>query len=115
MTIFNLLFSAFALAPSLYFFWKATPSPAQLVTLFLFGSLQMALPYWLVARGLRRLSTQEAGMLTLLEPLFNPLWAFLVYPQLSEIPSIYTLIGGGCILAALAWRYWPTGRRAVES
>jgi drug/metabolite transporter, DME family len=101
LTIFNHLFAAAALAPALFFFWKATPSPAQLVTLMLFGSLQMGLPYWLVARGLRRVSSQEAGMLTLLEPLLNPLWAFLVY-QKSETPSIYTLIGGACILAALA-------------
>jgi drug/metabolite transporter (DMT)-like permease len=111
LTIFNHLFAAFALAPSLYFFWKATPSPAQTVTLFLFGAVQMALPYWLVARGLRRVSSQEAGMLTLIEPLFNPLWAFLVYPQKSETPSVYTLIGGACILAALVWRYWPVGQR----
>ncbi len=111
LTIFNHLFAALALAPSLAFFWKATPSPGQLVTLLLFGAVQMALPYWLVARGLRRVSSQEAGMLTLLEPLFNPLWAYLVYPQKSEIPSFYTLIGGVCILAALAWRYWPAGRR----
>ena len=110
LTIFNHLFAAAALAPSLFFCWKATPSPAQLATLFLFGSLQMALPYWLVARGLRRVSPQEAGMLTLLEPLFNPLWAFLVYRQ-SETPSVYTLAGGACILAALAWRYWPSRRR----
>jgi drug/metabolite transporter (DMT)-like permease len=115
LTIFNHLFAAFALAPSLVFFWKATLSPAQLVALFLFGSVQMALPYWLVARGLRRVSSQEAGMLTLLEPLLNPLWAFLIYPQQSETPSFYTLIGGACILAALAWRYWPAGRTAVAS
>ena len=81
LTIFNHLFAAVALAPSLIFCWKAAPSPAQLVTLGLFGSLQMGLPYWLVARGLRRVGAQEAGMLTLLEPLFNPLWAFLVYPS----------------------------------
>jgi drug/metabolite transporter, DME family len=110
LTVFNHLFAAAALAPSLLFFWKATPSVAQVVTLALYGSLQMGLPYWLVARGLRTVSSQEAGMLTLLEPLFNPLWAFLVSPK-SETPSVYTLIGGGCILAALAWRYWPGGRR----
>ncbi len=109
LTIFNHFFAAVALAPALFFCWKATPSPAQFVTLCLFGSLQMGLPYWLVARGLRRVGAQEAGMLTLLEPLFNPLWAFLVYRQ-SETPSVYTLIGGGCILAALAWRYWPSRR-----
>ena len=109
LTIFNHLFAAVALAPALLLCWKATPSLAQVVTLFLFGAVQMALPYWLVARGLRRVSPQEAGMLTLLEPLFNPLWAFLVYRQ-SETPSAYTLVGGACILAALAWRYGPGPR-----
>ena len=113
LTIFNHVVAAAALAPTLFFFWKATPSPAQFATLFLFGSLQMALPYWLVARGLRRVSPQEAGMLTLLEPLFNPLWAFLVYRQ-SETPSAYTLAGGACILAALAWRYWPARRPTIR-
>jgi drug/metabolite transporter, DME family len=108
LTVFNHLFAAAALAPALVFFWKATPSPAQFVTLFLFGSLHMGLPYWLVARGLRRVNSQEAGMLTLLEPLLNPLWAFLVS---GEKPSVFTLVGGGFILAALAWRYWPGGWR----
>ena len=82
------------------------PSLPQLALLFLFGSVQMALPYWLVARGLRVVSPQEAGTITLLEPLLNPLWAYLVSPK-SEAPKIYTLAGGACILGALAWRYWP--------
>ena len=51
-------------------------------------------------------------MLTLLEPLFNPLWAFLVYRQ-SETPSVYTLAGGACILAALAWRYFPSNKGPI--
>ncbi len=109
LTVFNHLFAAAALAPALLLCWKATPSWPQVVTLFLYGSLQMGLPYWLVARGLRRVSSQEAGMLTLLEPLFNPLWAFLVSPK-TETPKAATWIGGACILAALAWRYWPGPR-----
>jgi drug/metabolite transporter (DMT)-like permease len=113
LTIFNHLVAAAALAPALFLSWKATPSWPQVMTLFLYGSLQMALPYWLVARGLRRVSSQEAGMLTLLEPLFNPLWAFLVSPG-TETPPLPTWIGGGCILAALAWRYWPSRRSLVS-
>ena len=64
----------------------------------------MGLPYWLVARGLRSVSPQEAGTITLLEPLLNPLWAYLAA---SELPSRFTLIGGAFILGALLWRYWP--------
>jgi drug/metabolite transporter (DMT)-like permease len=43
-------------------------------------------------------------MITLLEPLLNPLWAYLIA---AEAPSALTLVGGAFILGALAWRYWP--------
>jgi drug/metabolite transporter (DMT)-like permease len=104
LTVFNQIVSALVLLP---FVWGTTlPTPGQLVVLFLYGSLQLALPYWLVARGLRRVSPQEAGTLTLLEPLLNPFWAYLVSPD-TETPSLWTLAGGAFILGALAYRYWP--------
>jgi drug/metabolite transporter, DME family len=83
------------------------PSGGQLAWLALFGALQMGLPYLLMAQGLRGVSAQEAGTLTLLEPLLNPLWAFLVMPD-KERPTQATWIGGAFILAGLACRYWPT-------
>jgi drug/metabolite transporter (DMT)-like permease len=104
LTVFNQIVSALALLP---FVW-GTPLPtgSQILVLFLYGSLQLALPYWLVARGLRRVSPQEAGTLTLLEPILNPLWAFLVSPG-TERPSAWTYAGGFFILGALLYRYWP--------
>jgi drug/metabolite transporter (DMT)-like permease len=72
----------------------------------------MSLPYWLVARGLRRVSPQEAGTLTLIEPLLNPVWAYLVSPR-TESPNGYTLAGGAFILGALLWRYWPVRKETV--
>jgi len=106
MTVLNHLCAAFALLPLLWFIWPPTPSIEQLFTLFLFGAIQMAFPYWLMARGLRVVSPQEAGTITLLEPLLNPVWAYLVAPR-TEVPSLYTFFGGAFILGALAWRYWP--------
>jgi DME family drug/metabolite transporter len=104
LTVFNHLFSAVVLVP---FLWGSTlPSASQLIVLFFFGGLQMALPYWLVARGLRSVSPQEAGTITLLEPLLTPVWAYLVSPD-TEMPTPYTFLGGVLILGALAWRYWP--------
>ena len=105
LTIVNHLVSALLLLPVIWFL--GAPTPAQFVCLFLFGALQMGFPYWLVARGLRVVSPQEAGMITLLEPLLNPCWAYLVA---AEIPQPPTFVGGGFILGALAWRYWPLGR-----
>jgi drug/metabolite transporter (DMT)-like permease len=79
----------------------------QYVTLVLFGVVQMGFPYWLMTRGLRSVSPQEAGTITLLEPILNPVWAYLVA---GEKPPPATFVGGVFILSALAWRYWPTGK-----
>jgi drug/metabolite transporter (DMT)-like permease len=110
LTVCNHLFAAAALLP---FVWRLPPpTAAQLGVLFLYGTLQMGLPYWLVARGLRRVSPQEAGTLTLLEPLLNPVWAYLASPG-TETPTAWTVAGGACILGALAYRYWPRRREAA--
>jgi drug/metabolite transporter, DME family len=106
LTVLNHLGGALVLVPFLFFALPPSPSPLQLLALFLFGSSQMALPYWLVARGLRVVSPQEAATITLLEPLLNPVWAYLVAPE-TETPSRLTFAGGLFILGALAWRYWP--------
>ena len=89
------------------------PTVAQFITLFFYGSVQMGLAYFLVARGLRVVSPQEAGTITLLEPILNPIWAYLVSPR-TEVPSVWTCVGGAVILGALAWRYWPRRRGPGE-
>lgn len=106
LTTLNQLFAALLVVPVLCWQAPAGPTTGQILFLAIFGSVQMALPYWLVARGLRVVSPQEAGTITLLEPLLNPLWAYLVSPE-SEVPSGFTFAGGAFILGALAWRYWP--------
>jgi drug/metabolite transporter (DMT)-like permease len=102
LTVVNHLFGGLVLIPLV--FDMASPSAAQFAVLFFYGGLQMGLPYWLVARGLRSVSPQEAGTITLLEPILNPLWAYLIA---KEVPSQFEWIGGAFILGALAWRYWP--------
>jgi drug/metabolite transporter, DME family len=103
LTTLNMLISALVLLPFVGSFPDLTI--AQLVTLGVFGALQLGLPYLLMARGLRSVSPQEAGTITLLEPILNPLWAYLV---VGELPDRFTWIGGCFILTALLWRYWPS-------
>jgi drug/metabolite transporter (DMT)-like permease len=106
--VLNHLGAALAVAPLLLLWDKGWPSLSwpQLGVLALFGAVQMGLPYLLMARGLRAVSPQEAGVLVLLEPLLNPLWAYLAAPAKEE-PTGFTFVGGALILGALAWRYWP--------
>jgi drug/metabolite transporter (DMT)-like permease len=109
LTVLNHLCGALVLLPVLWIASPPGPTLAQIIVLFVFGSMQMALPYWLAARGLKAVSAQEAGIITLLEPFLNPLWAYLVSPG-TERPSAFTLTGGAFILGALAYRYWPWRR-----
>lgn len=106
LTVVNHLVAGVVLLP----FVAGLPWPTlgQIVLLFFFGSLQMGLPYLLMARSLRHVSPQEASTLSLLEPVLNPVWAYLVAPE-KEKPTIYIVVGGICILGALAYRYWPRG------
>ena len=90
--------------------WVTAPSARQLAALTVYGAVQMAVPYWLFTRSLRAVSPQEAGIITLVEPLLNPLWAYLVTPE-TDTPSWGMAAGGGLILAALAWRYVPARPR----
>jgi drug/metabolite transporter (DMT)-like permease len=108
LTVLNHLGGALVLVP---WVWSLpSPSGTQLGVLVVFGAVQMALPYWLVARGLRVVSPQEAGTITLLEPLLNPAWAYLVS---GEKPSPFTVVGGVFILGGLCWRYWPWRKVAL--
>jgi drug/metabolite transporter (DMT)-like permease len=99
--------------PTKFIDWIATPSLKQLAVLVAFGVLQMALPYWLFARGLRSVSPHEAAIITLIEPLLNPVWAYLMTPE-KDTPTPSMLMGGGLILLALVWCYLPSGKEGSE-
>lgn len=110
LTVVNLLFAALVLSP--VFFFRSMPTGPQLLVLVVFGSLQLGFPYWLMARGLRSVRPQEAAMLTLLEPLLVPVWAYLVS---GEELDPFTMIGGVCILGALVYCYWPWQRQKTPA
>lgn len=101
LVVANNLASATLLSP-LALRGGAWPSALQFVALALFGVVQIALPYWLFARGLRNVSSQEAAGIGLLEPVFLPLWVWLAW---HESPAWWTLAGGGLILVGLLLRY----------
>jgi drug/metabolite transporter (DMT)-like permease len=90
--------------------WVSAPTARQVAVLAVFGAVQMALPYWLFTRGLRAVSPHEAAIITLVEPLLNPVWAYLITPG-KDTPTPPMLLGGGLILFALAWRYAPGRKR----
>jgi drug/metabolite transporter (DMT)-like permease len=65
------------------------------------GLVQHGVPYALFIRGLRMLPVSEAAILSLLEPVLNPIWVVLF---LGEVPSETTIAGGALILGAVGVR-----------
>lgn len=108
LTVQNHLFAALVLLPVLWY--KPSPTWPQVAFLAFFGAVQMGLPYLLMARGMKAVSAQEAGTLSLLELILTPVWAYLA---VGEVPRTETFYGGALVLAALLWRYWP-GRRSAS-
>jgi drug/metabolite transporter (DMT)-like permease len=99
----NHLVAAGALLP--YTLYRGlSPSLEQLAVLAAFGLLQMGLPYVLFARGLKTVTSQEATLIGLLEPVLVPMWAYAVW---GEATAWWTIAGGGMILVGLLVRYWP--------
>lgn len=89
--------------------WVTAPSAKQVLVLAVFGAVQMAFPYWLFARSLRSVSAHEAALITLIEPLLNPVWAYFLTPA-KDTPNGWMFAGGGLILFALIWKYMPAKR-----
>ena len=63
------------------------------------GVVQLAAPYILFQIALRHVSPVRASLITLLEPVLNPVWVWMFA---GEVPSGNTLAGGVIILAAMA-------------
>jgi drug/metabolite transporter (DMT)-like permease len=79
-----------------------------LVVLYL-GVFQIALGYAFLTSALRRLPALEASLLMMVEPVLNPLWAFILQ---GERPGPWTIAGGGLILLATALKtWWDAGAR----
>ncbi len=65
------------------------------------GVFQLGLGYLLMSKGIVEVPATEAGLLALLEPVLNPVWALLFA---HEMPGRWALIGGAIILGDLAWQ-----------
>lgn len=72
-------------------------SPVDIGVLLYLGIFQVGLAYVLLTRSLRYVPGLEASTLLLAEPVFNPVWSWLIH---GEHPSLPALAGGVLILTA---------------
>ncbi len=65
------------------------------------GIFQIGIAYAIFSYGLKKVYAIEASLISMIEPVLNPVWVFFGY---GEVPSITAIIGGIIILAAIAVR-----------
>jgi drug/metabolite transporter (DMT)-like permease len=75
------------------------------------GIIQLGLGYYLISKGMRHIPAVEASLLTLVEPVLNPIWAFIA---VGEAPGPWAVLGGVIILGSLAFQAAGDYRPAAE-
>lgn len=92
------------------YFWTPSHEISQAGVSALFGLIwlgvfQVAGAYMLYVWSLSRLPAIEVAILSLVEPLLNPVWVFWM---IGETPSGYAMVGGAIILTVVFLRsLWP--------
>jgi DME family drug/metabolite transporter len=89
-------FIAFALCLPMAIPVEAASATDVAVLLYL-GLFQVSLAYVFLTRSLREVPGLEAATLLLIEPVFNPLWSWIIH---GERPTVLALTGGFLIITA---------------
>lgn len=72
-------------------------------SLVFLGAIQIGLGMVCFTHGVQRISVGQASVLTLVEPLLNPVWVFLL---IGELPSGFGFAGFALILAGILTDLW---------
>lgn len=82
----------------------------NLIIILILGIFQLGISYILYVNTLKYISALEAILITVLEPLLNPVW---VYVFTGEAPGIYALIGGSIVILTILIRSVYVSKRQV--
>ncbi|HEV2851576.1 MAG TPA: DMT family transporter [Thermoanaerobaculia bacterium] len=81
--------------------------PADWLLVAVLGVFQISLAYVFLLRGLEKVGAFEASLLLLLEPVLNPVWAWMVH---GERPGSWSIAGGAVILLSTVLKSWVDAR-----
>jgi DME family drug/metabolite transporter len=83
------------------------PQGFQWFYLAAFGMFQLGAPYVFMAKGLQTVPSHQAALIALIEPLLVPLWVYVAWRNHPgyQAPSVWTMLGGACILIGLMYRH----------
>ncbi len=103
----NHLGTVIFLAP-LVFTRLPIPHGGQWLALIVLGVVQLAIPYILFARAVKRIEAAEASLLTLVEPIAVPIWTALLWRHLASYrpPPWWVIVGAVVICLGFVERFW---------
>ena len=96
----QLIVASFGL-PFVFIKENGIPNAQSLIFLLLLGVFQMGIPNILYSIGIKKVTALSASIITMIEPLMNPVWVFIF---VHELPGWKCLLGGAIILAFILLR-----------
>jgi drug/metabolite transporter (DMT)-like permease len=76
------------------------------------GVFQIAIAYAFFSAGLKRIYAVEASIISMIEPVLNPVWVLIGY---GEVPLIKAMIGGLIILGSIIVRILITRGSTIRT
>lgn len=80
------------------FYKGITLTSGSVTGIVLLGVFQLGISYIFYAKGIQKVTALEGILITVLEPLLNPVWVFLFN---GEKPTVYALIGGVIVMSSV--------------
>ncbi|HZW40595.1 MAG TPA: EamA family transporter [Ignavibacteriaceae bacterium] len=84
-----------------FIFTIVNPSIKDFAMVGYLGIIQIGVAYAFFSFGLKKVLAIEAAIISMIEPVLNPVWVAIGY---GEIPTIYSIIGGVIIISAVTIR-----------
>ena len=76
------------------------------------GIFQIGIAYAIFSYGLKRVYAIEASLISMIEPVLNPVWVFIGY---GEVPAFLAIVGGIIIVSAISVRAFILESPTIQS
>lgn len=94
------------------FIFRTMPDLRSILGLILLGVFQLGMAYILYALSMKHISAIEAILITVVEPILNPIWVFFFS---GEKPTLFAILGGLVVLSAVTARSLYVSKKADTS
>ncbi len=91
------------------FILKSMPDLRSIIGLILLGVFQLGMAYIFYALSMKHISAIEAILITVVEPILNPIWVFFFS---GEKPTLFAIIGGLVVLSSVTVRSIYVNKKA---